>query len=102
MIKNKDKKSWFFEKKFLLANFNIDIALKMFFFTLKNVVVNFVNQNLCWKLYIITKIFLTIKQVALIGKKEFVVVASDLKNEDFVVYVAFISQNSNFHLFHRA
>lgn len=47
LIKGKDKKSWFFQKTFLLANISIDIiALEMFFFTLNNIKVNFDNQNL--------------------------------------------------------
>ena len=37
------------------------------------------------------------RQVELIGKKEFTAAALDLKDEAFVVQVAYISQNSDVH-----
>lgn len=40
-LDNKDKKSHFFKKTFLLANISIDVALKMFFLILSNIEVNF-------------------------------------------------------------
>lgn len=45
-INDKDKKSHFFEKIFLLVDIKMDVALKMLFFTLSNVEVNFNNREL--------------------------------------------------------
>ena len=53
-------------------------------------------------MYIAAKAFLTIKQIELIRKKKFIVVAFDLKNEAFVVHVIFINSDSNIYLFYRA
>lgn len=40
---NKDRKSQFFEKAFLLADISIDATFRMFFLTLSNAKVNFTN-----------------------------------------------------------
>lgn len=40
---DKDKKSRFFEKTFLVADINMDVAFRMSFFTLNNIKVNFNN-----------------------------------------------------------
>lgn len=42
--KDKEKKSCFFKKFFLLSNFSKDIILKMSFFTLSNVEINLLEQ----------------------------------------------------------
>lgn len=41
-INNKEERTDFFKKTFLLTDISIDIALKMFFFTLNNVEIDFV------------------------------------------------------------
>lgn len=46
LIKNKDKKSYFFEETFPLANISMNIALEILFFTLSNVRVNFTDLEL--------------------------------------------------------
>ena len=53
-------------------------------------------------MFIIIKLFLTTKQIKLIEKKKFTVIAFNLKDEVFIVYVAFISHDSNFHFSGRA
>ena len=45
-VEDKEKKSRFFEKMFLLANINIDIALRISFFTLSNDKIDFVGCHI--------------------------------------------------------
>lgn len=66
LIEYKRRKSQFFEKIFLLANISINIVLKIFFLTLSNMEINFMNWKLNWRLYIIIKAFPTIKWVKLV------------------------------------
>lgn len=40
---SKDKKFWFFEKTFLLADMSMNVAFEMFFFILNNIEVNFID-----------------------------------------------------------
>lgn len=53
-------------------------------------------------MYIAAKAFVTTKWVELIKNKNFVARAFDPKDETFIVYVAFISRNSDIHLYSRA
>lgn len=76
----------------------MDIALGMSFFTLSNIQINFVNCHIHQKIYIIAAVFLTIRQVKLVKKKEFVIATLDLEDEIFIIQVASISQNSDIHL----
>ena len=41
------------------------------------------------------------KQIELIGIKEFTAIAFDPKNEVFIIYVTFISRNSDIYLSHK-
>lgn len=43
LVEDKNRRSQFFEKTFLLADLSINIVLKIFFLTLSNVKVNFVD-----------------------------------------------------------
>lgn len=61
LVEDKNEKSQFFKGTFLLANFDMDIALRMFFFTLSNVKVNFVNRDLSYKLYTTAEAFPTMR-----------------------------------------
>lgn len=74
----------------------------MFFFTLSNIKVNFVNQTLNKSLYTTIEALLTMRQVELIRKKKFVAIILYAKNQTFVVHVASISQNSSSHLYYKA
>ena len=49
-------------------------------------------------MYIAIETLLRIKQVELIGKKEFVVVNFNLKDEVFVVHIAFINRDLDIYL----
>lgn len=103
-VDKKDGKPHFFEETFLLADISIDIAFKISFFTLNNIVVNFNNQELKWSLYITAKALFTIKQIEMVGRKEFVVIVLNLENDIFVVYILSltISDMSKIHPFCRA
>lgn len=89
--KDKERGSYFIEESFLFPNINKDIVLKISFFNLSNDQINFHNQDLLQKIYIISLIFPIFKQIELIRKKKFVVAALNSKNEAFIVIIAFIS-----------
>lgn len=81
----------FFEEIFLLANISIDVTLKIFFFTLSNIKINFNNQELSWRIYTIIEAILTIEKIELVKKKEFAIAVLNLENEIFVVYIALLT-----------
>lgn len=54
LVKNKKKKSSFFEKTFVLIEIIIDIIFNIPFLILSNVKCNFINQKLDYRFYIIT------------------------------------------------
>lgn len=68
-INNRERRSYFSKKTFLLVNLSIDIALRIIFFILSNIVICFIDENLQQKTYIAAKIFLIIRQIKLIRKK---------------------------------
>ena len=90
-VLDKDGRERFFEESFLLANVSPDIVLEMPFLTMSNVDVNFQARDLQWRFYITGELFLTIRQVELIGKKEFAAVVLDPEHKAFVVHVAALS-----------
>ena len=57
-IEDKEEKSRFFEEIFLLADISMDITVRMFFYILSNVEVDFVGCYIYWKTYIILNILL--------------------------------------------
>lgn len=59
MIDDKDRKSYFFEKTFLLADINMNIALEISFLTLSNVEIYFTHRKLRWSLYTTIETFST-------------------------------------------
>ena len=90
-VTDKNNREKFFEESFLLANVKSDIVLGMPFLTMSNADVDFQAWDLQWRSYTTRDVFLTIKQVELIGKKEFVATALDPKHEVFVIYVAVLN-----------
>ena len=79
---------WFFEETFLVANVSPEVVLEMFFHTLNGADINFLDQKLCWKTYIIKKTLSTIKRIKWVSEKAFVAVVLDPEIEIFIVYVA--------------
>ena len=77
-MEDKEKKSHFFEETFLLANISMNIALEMFFFTLSNVKINFIDCQIYLRIYTIAEVFLITRHVKLIGKKKFVAIGFSL------------------------
>ncbi len=93
-VSDKDSKERFFEKNFLLADIKWDIVLGMSFLTMSNADIDFQAQDLQWRSYIIEDVLPTIRQVELIGKKEFAAAALDPEHEAFVVHVSTLSVDS--------
>ena len=96
-IEDKKRSSYFFEEKFLLADISIYIALNMPFLILSNIKTDFVDCHIYWRLYTIAKVLLIIRQVKLVGKKEFAIATRNLKNEVFEVHIPSISLNLEVH-----
>ncbi len=92
-VLDKDIKIRFFEKSFLLANVSPDVGFKMLFLTISNANVNFQAQHLQLRSYIAKEVLPTIRQVKLIVKKEFALVALDLNHKTFLVYVAALNNS---------
>ena len=66
----------------------------MFFLNLSDADVDFLGYKLWWRTYITKKILPTTRRVELVGKKEFVAIAFDLKYETYVVHVRSVSFNT--------
>lgn len=89
-----------FWKNVSLADIGISVTLSILFLILSNMVMNFNNWKLSWKLIIISETLITIKWVELIEKKRFTIVAFSLKDEIFIVYIIFFANsNLDIHLF---
>lgn len=68
-ISNKLGRDYFSQKKFLLADISVNVVLGMFFLTLSNADVLFINQELTWGFYITAEALLPIRQIEIIDKK---------------------------------
>ncbi len=93
-VSDKDRRERLFEESFLLADVKPNVMLGMPFLTMINADVNFQARDLQWRSYTIGDVLPTTRQVKLIGKKEFVVVALDLEYETFIVHVAALNVDS--------
>lgn len=62
-VVNKDGKSHFFQQTFLVANINMNVAFRISSFTLSNPRVNFNNQELHLRSYIVSETVAIIKWV---------------------------------------
>ncbi len=81
----KDGKERFFEESFQLADVKPDIVLGMPLLTMSNADIDFQARDIQWRSYTTKDILPTIRQVELIGKKEFAVAALDQEHEVFVI-----------------
>ncbi len=93
-VLDKDGRERFFEETFLLAEVKPNMVLGMPFLTMNNADVDFQAQDLQWRSYTTGDVLPTIRQVELIGKKEFAAAALDPEHEAFVVHVAALSIDS--------
>ena len=87
-MKDKLRKTQFFQETFLLADISTKVVLGMSFFTFSNANVQFVEKELTWRTYTTAKALPTTKRVKLINKKEFAKAALDENSETFVVQIA--------------
>ena len=94
-ISDKDGRERFFEKCFLLANVKPEIVFGMLFLTMSHANIDFEARNLQWRSYTTRDILLTIRQVKLIGKKEFVAAVLDPKHKAFIIHIAALSADSS-------
>ena len=65
--------------------------LKMLFLIMSNVEIDFTAWDLQWGFYITRDVFLTTRQVELIRKKKFAVVALNPEHKVFIVHIAVLS-----------
>lgn len=100
LINNKDKKSCFFKKTFLLADINIDVASEILFLILNNIQINFNKWEFKWTSYTTAKALSTIRLVKLFRKKKFAIIALGLENKIFIIYVASIASSNPIHHFY--
>ena len=87
LVEDKADRVRFFEETFLVANVSPEVVFGMFFRTLSGIDVDFLERELWWRTYSTEKALPTTRRVELVGKKEFVAVALDLKHETYVVHV---------------
>lgn len=71
-IVNKEKKSCFFKKTFLSANFSMDVIFQMSILILTKIDINFLVLEIALKFHAFTKAIFIIKSVKVIQKKEFI------------------------------
>lgn len=64
----------------------------MLFLTMSNADISFQGRSFLWSSYISEEIFLTIRQVELIGKRKFAESALNLEHETFVVHGATLTR----------
>ena len=95
LVNDQVEKIRFFKETFLVVNISPNVIFGMLFFTLNNANVDFSKKKLWEKFYTIEKAFFTIKQVKLIGKKEFIVAALNLGHETFIIPLVFLDSPSN-------
>ena len=86
-IENKANRPRFFPKIFLVANIKFEIILGMFFLKFNNADMPFDGKILMQKTYTTNKALSTIEQVQIINKKNFVIVALNIDNKMFVIYM---------------
>lgn len=70
-----------------VANTKVKIIFKMFFLKISDANVLFKEKMLILRSYITNKALPTIKQVQIINKKKFAIIASNMYNKIFVIYV---------------
>ena len=90
-MEDKANRIRFFEETFLVANVSREVVLGMPFLTLSGADIDFSGRELWWKTYTTKEVFLTIRRIELVGKKEFAAAVFNPEYETYIVYVAFLS-----------
>ena len=86
-MENTHKRTRFFQETFLLADFSIEVVLRIPFLTFNNANIKFAQKELIWRFYTAAEALSITKRVKIINKKEFAKVALDENIEVFVVHV---------------
>lgn len=94
-MEDKDWILYFFEETFLLTDISMHVTLRISFFILTDVKINFTDWELNWGFYTIAKVFSITWQVELVEKKEFAGSSLDLKDEILIVYIATLTTFSS-------
>ena len=91
-VEDKVGKPKFFQQTFLVADTKFEFILGIFFLKLSNADISFSEETLMWRTYTTNKALPTIKQVKIIDKKDFVIVALNANSEMFIEHVAIREQ----------
>ena len=91
---NKANQVRFFKEIFLVANVSPELILRMLFFILSGVNIDFLRHELWWGTYTIEEALPTTRCVELVGKKEFATTALDSEHETYVVHVGLVNSNA--------
>lgn len=94
-IDDKADRPQFFWKSFLWANISMDIMFGIFFVSLSNVEIIFLEQKLNWRLYTTIEAIPIIKWVELVEKKEFAAIALYLKDKIFILQIISLTSTNN-------
>ena len=94
LVANKANRVKFFEETFLVANVSPEVVFGMFFLTLSNADIDFLDRELRWRTYTTEKTLPTTRRVELVGKKEFAAAALDPEHETYVVHVGSVNSNA--------
>ena len=71
-----------------MADTKFEIILRIFFLKFSNVNMLFGKRTFTWKIYTINKTLSATKQVHIIYKKDFVIMALDVNSKTFVIDIA--------------
>lgn len=74
----------------MVANTNMATILAMFFLTICNANLLFVEQDFIWRSYISVQALLTIKYIKIINKKDFDKAALNRNSKIFVIDIAIL------------
>lgn len=86
-VDDKDKKFYIFDKTFFPTGISIDNACEMSFLIFCNIKINFKDQELKQKLYIIIKKYFIINSGKFVRRNQFVTAVLDPKNETFMIHI---------------
>lgn len=89
-LKDSEKRAWFFDKTFLLADTSIEVVLGMFFLSLSKSNWKFGAKKLTWRSYTATEIFFITKKVELINKHKFSEVVLDKNTNMLILHIAIL------------
>ena len=95
-IEDKISRSKFFQETFLVANIKFEVILGMSFLKLSNADVLFGEKTFIWRFFTTSKALLITKQIQIINKKNFVIVAFDSNSKMFIMNVALEARKNGY------